>query len=257
MRSVDHTKNIIEVKDISFSYGGELILDRVNLAVHPGDYLGLVGPNGAGKTTLLKIMLGLLTPDSGTVKLFGANLSDFSDHSKIAYVPQQATNFDVNFPLTVREVVAMGRYARRGLFRPRQSADQEIITGALKQVGLLDYQGTLIGKLSGGQAQRAFIARALAVQPEVIFLDEPTTGIDQKSQDDFYALLKKLNQEQGLTLVLVSHDLERVAGEVMHIACLDHNLVCHDSPADFLRDSDYLNLNGQQVKIMAHHHYHQ
>ena len=256
MLSVDHTKNIIEVKEVSFSYGANLILDRVSLAVHPGDYLGLVGPNGAGKTTLLKIMLGLLAPDSGTVKLFGTNLPDFHDHSKIAYVPQQATNFDANFPLTVREVVAMGRDARRGLFRPLQTADQEIITGVLEQVGLLDYQDTLIGKLSGGQAQRAFIARALAVQPEVIFLDEPTTGIDQKSQDDFYALLKKLNQAQGLTLVLVSHDLERVAGEVMHIACLGHNLVCHDSAADFLRDSDYFNLNGQQVKIMAHHHYH-
>lgn len=228
--SVDHTKNIIEVKNVSFSYNGTVVLENVSLVVHQGDYLALVGPNGAGKTTLLKIMLGLLPPESGQIKLFGTELKDFRDHFKIGYVPQKAVNFEVNFPVTVREVVAMGRYARRGLFRRLQTADQELVRQALEEVGLWEQRDRLIGNLSTGQAQRVFIARALAGQPEVIFLDEPTTGVDQKSQDDFYRLLRELNERKNLTLVLVSHDLDRMNREVMHIAYLDRRLITIINP---------------------------
>ncbi|MFA6994911.1 MAG: metal ABC transporter ATP-binding protein [Patescibacteria group bacterium] len=255
MPFVDHNKNIIEVNHVFFSYGTNTVLIDVNLAIHRGDYLGIIGPNGAGKTTLFKIMLGLLTPKSGTVKLFGVDIRNFQDHLKVAYVPQKASNFDVNFPITVKEVVAMGRYAKKGLFHNLQAEDNKIIRNSLEQVKMQEYANVLIGELSGGEVQRVFIARALAGQPEVVFLDEPTAGIDQKSQDDFYGLLKELNQKMGLTLVLISHDIERLTKEVMHIACLDHNLVCHNSPEEFLRDSDSLNLDGQKVKVITHHHY--
>jgi zinc transport system ATP-binding protein len=255
MSVVDHHQNIIEVKNVSFSYSDNKVLDNVSLAIHRGDYLGVVGPNGAGKTTLLKIMLGLLTPDSGTVELFGTDIKNFRDYLKIGYIPQQATNIDHNFPATVQEVVAMGRYARRGLFHQLQAVDEDIIQQSLAEVGLAEYKNKLIGDLSGGQQQRVFIARALAGQPEVIFLDEPTTGIDQQSQDDFYALLKELNQMKNLTLVLVSHDIERLTQEVMHIACIDHSLVCHDSPEEFLKASDSLNIYGQNIKVITHHHH--
>lgn len=229
--SVDHTKNIIEVKNVSLSYNGAAVLENVSLVVHQGDYLALVGPNGAGKTTLLKIMLGLLPPESGQIKLFGTELKDFRDHFKIGYVPQKAVNFEANFPVTVREVVAMGRYARCGLFRRLQAADQELVKQALEEVGLWEQRDRLIGDLSAGQAQRVFIARALAGQPEVIFLDEPTTGVDQKSQDDFYRLLRELNEHKNLTLVLVSHDLDRMNREVMHIAYLDRRSITIINPA--------------------------
>jgi len=230
---VDHTKNIIEVRNVSFSYGQESVLKNIHFQVHKGDYLGIVGPNGAGKTTLIKIMVGLLNPDSGSVNIATP---------KIGYVPQKATNFDENFPATVKEVVAMGNFKNK-----------KAVESAIEQVGMSDFKDKLIGELSGGQQQRVFIARALASEPEVIFLDEPTTGIDQKSQDEFYNFLRKLNQEMNLTLVLVSHDIEKVLKEAMHIACIDHTLVCHSSPKEYLQSVAGSEL-GSDIKILPHHH---
>jgi len=252
---VDHTKNIIEVKDICFSYGDEEVLKDISFDVHKGDYLGVVGPNGAGKTTLLKLILGLLPLCCGYIRLFGQDIKQFKNWSKIGYVPQKATNFDANFPATVREVVAMARSAKKGLFHNKNQEDDKIIEESLKQVDMWDSRNRLIGDLSGGQQQRVFIARALALQPEIIFLDEPTTGVDKRSQDDFYALLKKFNQELDLTLVLVSHDIERITKEAMHIACVDHTLTCHTSPEEFLKESGSLNMFGQKIKIIAPHHH--
>ncbi len=193
MRKIDHSKNIVELQNISFSYDGNEILHNVSLNVHLGDYLGIVGPNGGGKTTLLKIMLGLLSNYTGTVKLFGQDIKEFKDWPKIGYVPQKATNFDVNFPATVEEVVAMGRYGKRGLFKFPTRNDKEIINSVIEEVGMSQFKDNLIGNLSGGQQQRVFIARALVSQPEIIILDEPTVGVDQATQKKFDSLLKKLN----------------------------------------------------------------
>ncbi len=253
MQTVDHAKNIIEVEDISFSYGQEKVLDGITLAIHQGDYVGMIGPNGAGKTTLLKIMLGLLAPESGTVRLFGTDIKDFKEWARIGYVPQKATSFDVNFPATVREAVMMGRYARLGLFRRTTKSDEAIVRKYLEQVDMWEYRDRLIGDLSGGQQQRVFIARALATEPEIIFLDEPTTGVDKRTEDEFYSLLKKLNQELSLTLVLISHDIARITKEVMHIVCIDRTLICHVSPAEYLRQSGLERLSDEAGKIMNPH----
>ena len=253
---VDHTKNIIEVKDISFSYHHDEVLKDISLDVHKGDYIGIVGPNGAGKTTLIKIILGLLKPAKGSIKFFGEDINQFKNWSKVGYVPQKATNFDVNFPATVKEVVAMARFAKKGLFHYTNKEDEKIIEESLKQVDMFDYKDRLIGDLSGGQQQRVFIARALAVQPEVIFLDEPTTGIDKKSQDEFYDILRKLNTELNLTLILVTHDVDRITKEAMHIACVDRTLVCHTSSEEFLKEGESINISGQNVKIITNHHHH-
>ncbi len=245
--------NIIEVKDVAFSFGAEKVLHDISFDIHRGDYLGIIGPNGSGKTTLLKIMLGLLRPESGTIKLFGKDLKNFREWSKIGYVPQKATNFDAHFPATVHEVVLMGRYGSRGLLHRITGHDHNLVRKSLEQVGMQEYQHRLIGDLSGGQQQRVFIARALAGQPEVIFLDEPTTGIDEKTQGEFYALLKKLNEDLNLTLVLVSHDIAMVTKEVMHIACIDRTLVCHMSPEEYLKESHSEKIFGHDVKVMTHH----
>ena len=157
---INHAENIIEANHVSFSYGAESVLSDITLAVHRGDYLGMVGPNGAGKTTLLKIMLGILRPSSGSVRLFGKDIGAFRDWEKIGYVPQKALNFDANFPATAREVVLMGRYARRGLLHRITAEDKNAADAALDQVGMERYQDRLIGDLSGGQQQRIFIARA-------------------------------------------------------------------------------------------------
>ncbi len=253
MRHAAEVKNLIEVKDICFSYGKEQVLKDITFDIHQGDYLGVIGPNGSGKTTLLKIMLGLFKSSCGEVRLFGKNIREFKDWSKIGYVPQKATNFDAHFPATVEEVVLMGRYARRGLFHPITEQDKKIVRESLEHVGMQEYRDRLIGDLSGGQQQRVFIARALAGKPEVIFLDEPTTGVDERTQGEFYALLKKLNEQLGLTLVLVSHDIAMVTKEVMHIACIDRTLVCHMSPEEFLKESHSANFFGLDVKVMTHH----
>lgn len=252
--SVDHKKNIIEIKNVYFDYGDHKILKDITFNIHKGDYLGIVGPNGAGKTTLLKLILGLLPLSDGSINLFGKDLKNFKDWSKIGYVPQKATSFDINFPATVQEVVLMGRYADIGLFKKTSKKDREFVESALHQVNMQDYKKRLIGDLSVGQQQRVFIARALAGQPEIIFLDEPTTGIDKQSQDDFYALLKNLNQKLNLTIVLISHDIERITKEAMHIACVDHTLISHTSPEEFLKESSIVNIVGQELKFISHHH---
>lgn len=246
MHKIDHSKNIIELKNIAFSYGSNEVLHDINLEIHQGDYYGMVGPNGAGKTTLLKIILGLIKPTKGTVKLFDSELKNFKDWWKIGYVPQKASSFDSSFPATVYEVVLMGRYAKRGLFNRTTTEDRKIAEESLKQVDMLEYRNRLIGDLSGGQQQRVFIARALAGRPEVIFLDEPTASIDRHMQEEFYALLKKLNHELGLTLVLITHDIDMITKEAMHIACIDRTLTCHTTPEDFLKES--------KTTISHHHH---
>ena len=227
------------------SYEGETKFDTE--ITDPNKNIVIIGgKNGAGKTTLLKIILGILEPENGSVKLFGQDIKHFKEWSKIGYVPQKATNFDVNFPATVKEVVAMARSAKKGLFHKTNKQDNEVIEKSLRQVDMWEYKDRLIGDLSGGQQQRVFIARALAGQPEIIFLDEPTTGVDKKSQDDFYNILRGLNKDLGLTLVLVTHDVERITKEAMHIVCIDHTLVCHTTPEEFLKES--------KLVIAPHHH---
>lgn len=240
MATTDHSENIIEVERVSFSYNGHLILHDISLTIHKGDYLGVVGGNGSGKTTFVKIILGLMKPDTGTVRLFGEDVSTFKDWSKIGYVPQKATNFDINFPATVEEVVLMGRYGRRGLFNRITQEDRRKTRDALAAVEMQEFSDRLIGDLSGGQQQRVFIARALAGEPEVLFLDEPTVGVEQHIKDEFYALLRKLNQEMDLTIVLITHDIESMANEAMHIACIDHTLFFHDSVDEYFKDTHKL-----------------
>lgn len=257
MSNITNPEKAVEIKDLSFSYGNEKILENISIDIHRGHYLGIVGPNGAGKTTLLKVILGLERPDSGYVKILGQDIKSFKDWWRIGYVPQKATNFDANFPITVGEVVLMGRYSKRGLFHRTTKADKKTAERALKQVEMWNYKDRLIGDLSGGQQQRVFIGRAMASEPEIIFLDEPTTGVDQVAEDEFYALLRKLNKELNLTLILISHDIETVTKETDHIACINRNLICYETPEDFIRESRELNMFNQNVKVItAEHHRH-
>ena len=255
MQPVDHKTNIIELHNISFSYTNhENILENITFSVHKGDYLGIIGPNGGGKTTLLKIMLGLLKPTTGTIKLFGKNINNFKNWEKIGYVPQKASHFDNSFPATVKEVVAMGRYAKRGLFHMTNKKDAEKVKEALEQVEMWEYRNRQVGDLSGGQQQRVFIARALATTPEVIFLDEPTVGVDVKTQEQFYELLKKLNRELALTLVLVSHELDVVVKEATEVACINCKLVCYCTPKELMKNGGLEQIYGKDLKYLLHAH---
>lgn len=251
MQQVTHTKNIIELKNVSFSYGEDLIIKDVNLQIHKGDYLGIIGPNGGGKSTLLKLMLGLLTPTKGEIFLYETPINKFKDWSKVGYVSQHATHIDPHFPMTVEEVVTMGRYPQIGLFRFPTQKDKNIVKEALSQVEMLQFKDRLVGDLSGGQQQRIFIARALAGKPEVIVLDEPTVGIDVKTQKQFYTLLQKLNTELNLTLVLVSHELDIVGHESTEIAYINRELVYYGLPNKFLHSEYFEKLTGKGVHSHA------
>ncbi len=242
---IDHTINIIELDNVSFSYGHEEVVKNVSLAIHKGDYLGLIGPNGAGKSTLLKLMLGLLKPNQGTVKLFGVEVSKFKDWPKIGYVPQK-TYVEMNFPATVEEVVMMGRYGKRGLFHFPTAEDKRKVNEVLAQVEMSPFKNRQISDLSGGQQQRVFIARALAAEPEVIFLDEPTAGVDVKTQKQFYSLLRKLNQQLNLTLVLVTHELDVVAHEATEVGYINRTLDYYGDPEKLLKGDYFHKLIGKE-----------
>lgn len=209
------------------------MLKNVSINVHRGDYLGIVGANGSGKTTLLKVMLGLLPLQRGSVKLFGQPIGEFKDWPKIGYISQRATQFDARFPVTVEQVVLMGRYARRGLFKRPTKEDRAKVKHALEQVELWQYRKRLIGNLSGGQQQRVFIARALASDPEVLFLDEPTVSVDEQVKTEFYRLLKRLNEKLNLTIILITHDSETIKHEAMHLAEIDTKLTFYSSAKDY------------------------
>lgn len=251
---VDHTKNIIEVKNVSFSYGKEKILEDISLNIHKGDYLGIVGPNGGGKTTLLKIILGLLPLQSGSITLFDQSRNNFSHWAKIGYVAQKSLNFDAKFPATVFEVVSMGLYGKKGLFKMFNEGDKKKVLEALENVEMKEFKDRLIGDLSGGQQQRVFIARALVGRPEIIFLDEPTVGVDIRAQEQFYSLLHTLNRELQITLVLVSHDVDVVARETTEVMCINQTLVYHGSPKDFIKPEVLEKLYGKGVKFILHDH---
>ena len=224
------TNAVIRFDDVNFSYsrGGELVLDRVKLAVWEGEFLGVIGPNGGGKTTLLKLTLGLLRPLSGTVQIFGRGAHTLGpDRRLLGYVPQD-TSVRKNFPATVMDVVLMGTYASLGLFRWPGIAEKEAALRAIHDVGLETLENHPAGNLSGGQQQRLAIARALVAQPRLLLLDEPTSGLDTGGQSQLFALLKQLRERYKLTVVMVSHDVTALAHYADQIACLNKTLHWHD-----------------------------
>ncbi|TYT62353.1 metal ABC transporter ATP-binding protein [Natrialba swarupiae] len=222
----------IALENVSFGYDRQPVVRDVTLSVDDGEFLGLIGPNGSGKTTLLKIMLGLRTPDTGSVELFGTPASAFSDGARLGYVSQQSSESDSMMPVTVREVVEMGRYAHAGL-RRLNADDHRIVDDALAQVEMDHLAGRRISQLSGGQKQRAYIARALASEADLLALDEPTVGVDAHSVDRFYDLLDDLNDD-GITIVLIEHDIGVVAEHADTMACLDCELYEHSETEQFL-----------------------
>lgn len=241
---IDHTHTIIELDKVCFAYAKDEVIKDVSLEIHKGDYVGIIGPNGGGKSTLLKLMLGILKPDEGTIELFGERINNFRNWSKIGYVPQRA-HIEINFPATVEEVVAMGRYGRRGLFHFPTKEDKEKTYLALKHVDMLGFKDRQIGDLSGGQQQRIFIARALAAEPEIIFLDEPTVGVDIKTQKQFYEFLRKLNKDLKLTLVLASHELDVVAHEATELVYINRTIVFYGNPQEFMKGAYFQELIGK------------
>jgi zinc transport system ATP-binding protein len=219
---MSETRTVIEVDQVDFAYDGNRVLEGITLGVQEGDFLGVVGPNGSGKTTLLKIILGLLRPSRGTVRVFGR--SPERGRHLIGYVPQHA-NLDANFPISVMDVVLIGCLGRAPLLGGYRKQDRAAAEKAMNEAETLDLRNRRFGTLSGGQQQRVLLARALVGNPELLLLDEPTASIDGRVEQDIYDLLKKLNEK--VTIVLVSHDLGFISTYVNKVACVNRRLVCN------------------------------
>lgn len=243
---------VISIENASFGYGSVPVLESISLGVESGAFLGIVGPNGSGKSTLLDLMVGLRQPDSGTVRLFGEPATEFDAGERIGYVPQDATTVAREMPITVREVVRMGRYPRRLVGR-FSAADRQAVADALEQVGITDLAARRVGRLSGGQRQRVFIARALAAEADLLALDEPTVGVDAESREAFYELLADLNSS-GLTIILIDHDIGVVTTYATEIACLNRRLYFDGDPSEFVATDALAEAYGTDQHVLHHNH---
>ena len=239
-------KPAIELKDVSFAYDiGPPALEHVSLTVEEGEFLGLVGPNGGGKSTLLKLVLGLLKPSSGEVRVAGGTAQ--AARRMIGYMPQYA-RYVRDFPISVEETVLLGRLGTTRLMGGYGVADREVAHRAMGETEVLDLRQRPLGTLSGGQVQRVLVARALACDPRILILDEPTANIDMRAETDIFDLFKLLNQR--MTIVVVSHDIGFISRYVTRVACLNRTLLCHQ-PAPI--GSDVIErLYGMPVRRIPH-----
>jgi zinc transport system ATP-binding protein len=239
---------LLEAGGVSFSYGRTRILEDVDLAVRAGEFVALVGPNGSGKSTLLKVLLGSLAPAAGSVRLLGEAPSRLLERGRIGYVPQRPV-LDSEVPATVEEIVAAGRLARRGWWRPLRSEDRDEVRHALESVGLDDLAHRPLNELSGGQQQRAFIARAFASEPDLLLLDEPIAGVDAESQRRFRDSLTHLIEEHGAGVLLVSHELSAVAPDLDRVVVLKRRVLFDGPPAELAASGVSLGVHQEDLPL--------
>jgi ABC-type Mn2+/Zn2+ transport system ATPase subunit len=241
---------IIRFDRASFGFPGVVALKDLTLTIDAGEFVGVIGPNGSGKTTLCRAVLGLMAPVDGHLHIFDCACDELRCHhrAKIGYLPQKGV-VDRNFPVTVLETVMMGRYGAMGLFRRPGKADRGIAMEALAHVGMERHKDTALGHLSGGQQQRVFIARALAQQPQVLLLDEPTTGLDITTQHNVIELVEDLHQQLGLTVLLVTHDINMIRTRVDRLVLLKTRLYAAGPPADVLKADILRDVYGKDLVI--------
>jgi zinc transport system ATP-binding protein len=240
---------IVEVNRLSYAYSGTLVLSNISFTIEEGDILGIIGPNGAGKTTLFSCMLGLRDDYTGTIKILGEEIKKKKSKvfKSIGYIPQKNT-VDQNFPATVEEIVSLG-------INVIGKTSKEKIALALETVDLLAQKDRRIGELSGGQQQRVLIAKAMVNDPKLLILDEPATGIDLEMQNKFYSLLKKLNQENKITIIWASHDLDAVNRLATNVACINRSMFFHGKAYEFFENPDLLK-SYSESSMQAHMHLH-
>lgn len=243
---------VIQIRDLGFSYGEKPVFRHLNLNIYANEFVGLIGANGSGKSTLVKLILGLETPTEGKIIRFGKENWESRSRSQIGYISQKAASFNSAFPGTVEEVVMANLWSKIGLLRRPKAVHRQRVKEALELVGMQDYRRQLIGNLSGGQQQRVFLARVLVNEPKLIFLDEPTVGIDAKSEGEIYQLLNMLNQKAGVGIVLVSHDIGAVTVHTERLLCMGADGFFEHDTAEPLAADFLSRLYGYEV--LAHSH---
>ena len=245
----DEPKIEISFDHVSFSYGNISVLKDISFQIPVGEFVGVIGPNGAGKTTALKLMIGVLTADSGSVQIAGSVPNEAIQKSFIGYVPQHAAQKELTFPATVEEVVASGCE-----FTTRNAHEiQHRVSSALEACSISKLRHQLITNLSGGQRQRALIARAIALEPRILLLDEPEAGVDTASEKEFYALLKEINSTKKTTIVMISHNIDAISEVVSSIVCINRNMTCHIESKDFHENETLRRLYEGESHIHHHH----
>ncbi len=237
---------LVSVQSVSYNYNSESVLENVSFDVEEGDFLGIIGPNGAGKTTLFHCMLGLLNSYSGKITILNQDIKKYKKiFRKIGYIPQKKS-IDQKFPLTVKELVSLSL--------PRNTS-KNIVLEILKQVGLYKLKNKTIGQLSGGQQQRVLIAKALVNNPIILMLDEPTNELDHKSQNNFYSLLKELNEINKITIIWSSHDMDAVNKYANKVSCINKRMFFHGDKGEFFSSEDHLkNYSESTMQIHMHSH---
>ncbi len=246
---------VLSVRNLYCAYGSVDVLADVTFDVERGDYIGLAGPNGAGKTTLVKTVLGLSEKFKGSIRLFGQDLRSFDGWGRIGYLSQRVTAFNPLFPASVKEVVGLGLLSQKGFPRRFSRADEPRISQALALMGISDLKDRPVSDLSGGQQQRVFLARALVSDPELLILDEPGTALDPLSREGFFELIKNLNRDKGITVVLITHDTAQIGQYANKLLYIDKKVVFYGSFSDFCRSDEMQRYFGHfSQHLICHQH---
>jgi ABC-type Mn/Zn transport systems, ATPase component len=245
-------RTLLEIRGLSVKYpNGVSALEDINLDICEGDLVALIGPNGAGKSTLLKAILGLIKPTSGSIKLLGC--ADLGKNLKsVGYVPQTALVRDQNLPFTVYETVLMGRTSAAGLLHGLGKTDRQKVDEVLRLFGIYELKDRKIGQLSGGQSQRVFLAKAMVAEPKLLLLDEPTSGVDMASKQEFYSILERLNRERSLAVILSSHDVGVVTKIANRVLCINRSQFFCGLNQDFAADKEIHRMYNHNVELMDH-----
>ncbi|MEI7816516.1 MAG: metal ABC transporter ATP-binding protein [Desulfuromonadales bacterium] len=246
---------VVATELLSCSYREGRVLEDISFQLSRGDYIGIVGPNGSGKSTLIKALLGLVTISTGSAALFGTNLSDFRDWSKIGYLPQSLHLVNPVFPATVHETVGLGLLSLKRFPKRLNRADNDKINKTLDELGILDLEHKLIGELSGGQLQRVLLARAIVNEPELLVLDEPTAALDPETRGRFYSMIADINRSRGVTVLLVTHDSGAIGEHASKMLYIDKKMLFYGGFDEFCSSPEMSSLFGEHSQhLMCHRH---
>lgn len=238
---------MIKIENLYVEINGNLILEDISLEIKKGEIVAVVGPNGGGKTTLIKVILGFIKPTKGTVLIEGKEPQEYIKNQKIGYLPQKS-NYDRDFPVSVFDVVMFGLINSKLNLKEKEKKVNEY----LEYVGMEKYKDYPFGKLSGGQQQRVMIARAIISEPDLLILDEPSTGVDVLAQENFYEFIKKLNKEKNITIIMITHDIGAIGSFVHKVVGLNRKLHYLGDFKEFLKKQSIDKLYGSEVKLLIH-----
>ncbi len=247
--------DIIKINNLSYAYESKKVFSEVNLTINSGDFAALIGPNGSGKSTFIKLLLGILPCQQGEINLLGDSINKFKAWDKVGYIPQDIREFNHSFPATVKEIIAANLYQEMGFIKILTTSLEKKIDKALEKVNMLEYKSELIGQLSGGQQQRVFIARTLVTEPEIIFLDEPLAGVDASAEESFYNLLAKLNNKFGITIIMISHNVNVVSNKANKIICFGDEKIYSHQAENFDYSRYIKEIKNDKAIILPHSHH--